>query len=569
MPQNMRETLLARGPVSAQLAAIADDVDAIMGDVPGAVSTWLTAHPEATTTVQDGAVTEPKLSFLTAGNQNLYDPAKGTDSKRLTASDTLINDATASISDYIPVTSGDVIEFFYQADGLFGKIYRINQYTSAKAYSSTLYGGSPTVKNIVVTAAANGYIRFDCLLAHKSKWQVALRSVRNGFHPFEYNFANNIRFADGTVTPEKTTFVEHSENLIHASMANASYYLAPSTGEWIWNASYQVLDKIPVTAGTTCYYTGFNASGAVAYGLRYASFYDADKVFMSGVSIDYSSDPIKRVVPVPAGAAFVSLTALATNVQHVLSVSDDVVRFIDYYTIKPENLPQIPGDNFDDASIPISKLQGFGGGLAGKTVLGFGTSIMAGAGNNSNGIPELLADAYGMIGVNVSVGGAEVKQSATNNIMAQIDASIVAEYAPDYILFDGGVNDANNTVGEISSGYSAMLDTTTFCGSFEAICKKLITESPYIGKKLIYVTTHRMSTRDYRVTDLYALARQMCQKWSIPVADMHFEGGLNTNLPEHTALYGANGTDPTHPNGLGYTTWYIPRIAAKMREMTM
>lgn len=73
-----------------------------------------------------------------------------------------------------------------------------------------------------------------------------------------------------------------------------------------------------------------------------------------------------------------------------------------------------------------------------------------------------------------------------------------------------------------------------------------------------------MDSRDIRQKTYGDLAVDMCKKWNIPVIDLYNEGGLNTQIPEFKANYiketAPNG-DKTHPNALGYDTFYVFSIS--------
>ena len=55
-----------------------------------------------------------------------------------------------------------------------------------------------------------------------------------------------------------------------------------------------------------------------------------------------------------------------------------------------------------------------------------------------------------------------------------------------------------------------------------------------------------------------------CKKWSIPIIDIFNRGNLNTFLAEHYKFTNPTESQPngdrTHPNELGYTTYYLPLI---------
>lgn len=218
--------------------------------------------------------------------------------------------------------------------------------------------------------------------------------------------------------------------------------------------------------------------------------------------------------------------------------------------------------------------------LFNKKVYGFGDSIVYG---HAAGVSFLdyLAENFSMDMVKYAVNGATVIGSSGNSILPQIAAA--SAEIPDYVLFDGLANDAYHHVtddsaklGAISGGYSEKLDTTTFCGAFESICKTLLTK--YNGATIIFIAVHKTPARDLNAQDtLQSLAKRICNKWSIPVVDLFNASGLNCFIPEYQMAYsydkadanGANtstGGSGTHPNDAGYKKYYLPMVTAAMIE---
>ena len=68
---------------------------------------------------------------------------------------------------------------------------------------------------------------------------------------------------------------------------------------------------------------------------------------------------------------------------------------------------------------------------------------------------------------------------------------------------------------------------------------------------------------------LQALAKEMCNKWSIPYVDLYNEG-LNTYLTSMKDRFTADQDgvpDGTHPNELGYKTFYVNAIESKLKSI--
>ena len=120
------------------------------------------------------------------------------------------------------------------------------------------------------------------------------------------------------------------------------------------------------------------------------------------------------------------------------------------------------------------------------------------------------------------------------------------ERAPelDYLIFDGGVNDADNLrylpekFGEYSlADFSGKYDDTTYTGAIETTFYKAINHYP--KAKIGYIALHKMGYvaggfpddryDNYRKFLLRAI--EICKKWGIPYIDLWETSTLNPTLP--------------------------------------
>lgn len=217
--------------------------------------------------------------------------------------------------------------------------------------------------------------------------------------------------------------------------------------------------------------------------------------------------------------------------------------------------------------------------LEGKILSVNGDSICAGAGY-SGGYAKIIGEKYNMTVQNIGVGGAtiaaETKSGDANRHWICRTISSMREDA-DYAIVEGGVNDRGNNVqmGELSSGYDAELDDTTFYGAFESMLKHLIIR--FAGKKIGYIAVHKMtssfsSTLKDGEENCYHAAKRCCEKWGVPFLD------LNTTVPPFeyftgiaeldsvTSAYTHDG-DGWHPNEEGYKKYYCDKIVAWMETL--
>ena len=344
-------------------------------------------------------------------------------------------------------------------------------------------------------------------------------------------YPNNLQYAIGVGDEAKIS----SENNYFENL-DATYYLddvnavgyVKDAGSFFTGTGTRVFRPLGVTWSPISFYT---------YNLDKAS--DVKDIVLANAGL------VKDVVVAPP----------TTPTDPTLQIIPAFVLGLDYFYTDHDGLPK-----------PLAGI-GDSNPLPGKKLLNFGDSIAYGSGNANVGYAHLIATRNSMTLTNRSNGGATVGSTASNNIIDQINSAI--GQAADYILFNGLTNDIANSgnvpLGVISTGHTASLDVSTFCGGFENICKVLKTN--WLGAKIIYVRPHSMpiTSRDLqKQIDYGNKAIEICKKWSIPYVDMYSEGGLNTNISIMRTTYT---TDGTHPNAGGYQLYYAPIIEAKMKTL--
>lgn len=202
-----------------------------------------------------------------------------------------------------------------------------------------------------------------------------------------------------------------------------------------------------------------------------------------------------------------------------------------------------------------------------------GDSICAGAGY-AGGYAGIIGEHFNAFVENIAVGGGTVtaEQYNTLGVARHWICRTVSEISldADYIILDGGVNDASLGVefGTVTSGFDAELDDTTFCGAMESVCKQLVTT--FAGKKVGFILVHKMTPKystEYAGEDNYYKAEKaICEKWGVPYLD------LNTLCPPLEAITAlreiyTKDADGWHPNELGYKTYYVPKIICWLESL--
>ena len=247
----------------------------------------------------------------------------------------------------------------------------------------------------------------------------------------------------------------------------------------------------------------------------------------------------------------------------MLSQGEEPQTYVDYGYMFGKNL------SFNDYQKEEIKeiVDSQGNKLANKILFNFGDSIAAGDGNKGKGYAELFATKYNMICYDFAVGGSTLGETASNNITTQVTNALSRGITPDYILIEGGTNDIasyNVPIGQISSDYNINnFDKTTTIGGLEWIISTL--KSNFPNAKMAFVSVHRMGSRGYSSQiERQGACVDTCKKWSVPIIDVFNRGNLNTFLGEYHKFTNPTESQPngdrTHPNQLGYDTFYLPLI---------
>jgi len=193
-----------------------------------------------------------------------------------------------------------------------------------------------------------------------------------------------------------------------------------------------------------------------------------------------------------------------------------------------------------------------------------------------NGYVAQIANAHGMTIDNQAIWGAVFPQNKLSNGEPRgciYDTIALMDASADIVIISGGINDAEYYAdstywGSITGDYDDTLDTETFCGALEAICKEALQK--WSGKPIIFVFEHRMTldntTYGAHFNDVqYPLMVEILEKWGIPFVDLYHEmPSLSYNDGYKTAYTTGDGV---HPNYDGYAKFYVPRVYSKIKEV--
>ena len=365
------------------------------------------------------------------------------------------------------------------------------------------------------------------------------------------------------ITPYKTNFIQYGNNLLDTDSLISGYLYSDGN---IKNGNYKTTTYIPFTNTDKINLSRMDKPEInklmTRRAIRTACFYDSSYNLLSDFYYD-NTDLIKESITYQGSG---NVAYIRVSIQSLLI--DNAMLYLGEERTEYEKNGVIINKlklNENLKEEIETKIKIDNNVLKDKTIINFGDSIGAGDGNNGVGYAELLAKKNDMTCYDYAVGGATITTS-TNDILTQIEKAKNDKKTADYILFDGFTNDINSAVkelGKISDGYSQTKDINTFSGAFEEICFRL--KSYWKGIPIFYVCVHKMSSRDTELQNTYSTrAKTLCERWSIPVIDIYNEGGLNTYIADYKTLY-TNNADGTHPNELGYNTFYVPLIEKNLK----
>lgn len=211
--------------------------------------------------------------------------------------------------------------------------------------------------------------------------------------------------------------------------------------------------------------------------------------------------------------------------------------------------------------------------LYGKSITLNGDSICYGNGY-LGGFGKMIADENGMVYENKAVGGATITSGTRSGSTDRhwiCDTIATMNENADYAIFEGGVNDASLylssevALGSLSSGFTSVLDKTTFYGAMEYLCKTALTYFDHA--KIGFVIVHKM-TQEYVAPNglFYKAAVECLEKWGIPYVNLNIECPPLAYVDSLKTEYTTSG-DGWHPNEAGYRRFYVPKIEAWMKTL--
>lgn len=353
--------------------------------------------------------------------------------------------------------------------------------------------------------------------------------------------------AGGNAEPE--TEMVLSDNLLDKSLLSYGYlfYYGGSGYQMASNGTaYSYYGFIPLRGAGT-YRTKFQAGQHSSTGTRIALVNDDDQWVANatgtlGEGDDNNWKDFEFIVTqemINAGATKIAIDIYSLYYEQTMIVKDRA--YPDEY---------IPFGYIEVATDSGKKQNNV---LCGKTALFLGDSICAGTSVGTDsayyayGWGGIIGEANHMNWTNYGKnGGTITHRGADGTCISKIADTAIAEHPnADYVIFEGGCNDADQMrdagLGEISADY-ATFDTTTFSGALEALILKLVTAYPqgkigYIIPQKMYKGYSDYTPENHIHRKYFQRALEICQKWGIPVIDIWNTTPLNPKLSTSGIYY--------------------------------
>ncbi len=241
----------------------------------------------------------------------------------------------------------------------------------------------------------------------------------------------------------------------------------------------------------------------------------------------------------------------------------------------------IGGQSIDNLRLVRPERSAYGT-LAGATVYAFGDSIVQGH-QYPRSFLNFVAEREQMALTTYARNGATVAPSDASGGQILTQVTSAWSQAPDFVVFDGGTNDALQIhdrhayeIGAVSDSHDpATFDTGTYTGALEATINAMKRKWP--TARLVYVAVHKLGSRDWDTQlALREVTLQAAQKWGVAIADVFTDTTFDTRVDAQRTAYtfdslvggypGAGGTG-THPNIAGITEFYTPVLTTKLVEL--
>lgn len=524
-------------------------------------------------------------------------------SGRLLANGTVSASDLMCYSEYIQVEEGQTVKSYYKSGGTIGTLLMLS--ICAYDITRTVVAASGSDAGVNTYTVPNG-VKYIRVTFNVSYVDTAMVLIDNADAPSDY-----IPY----ILPYYVAKYSFISNVLDNLDIRTGLVKKTQTDFWQRNRSANLFDKDTIIENEYFLLDGTIAS---AYGMfrTYVEINGAGDYSLKVNGVFFNLSNSMRIPCFDANKAFVkTITATTEDVtassqnSALLTISsqdiDDGVFYLGYtqqknlkdelMVVKSNTYPNHYIAFYDRWTLPDLYIDSESNPLSGKIAVFDGDSICAGLGSAmgdyGNGWAGRIGVSNNMIYHNVGVSGATITagtyigDTPRHWVCRSID-TIYSNYPDaDYIILEGGTNDADNfystpeKLGNFDeTDFTGPFDDTTFYGAMDSLCKKALTYFP--KAKIGFIVAHKMGLGFVTYTknryDFFTYASKVCKKWGIPVINLWDEGQLrpdvasmydsNYNTIETATAQGLPYYDGQHLTAYGYDV-LSPKIEEWMRSL--
>jgi len=266
------------------------------------------------------------------------------------ASGAIADNSNTCISDFIPVTGGNIVTFYYTDDSADTTQYRLNIYDANKEFIASYARAATTNKRsitlwdnavyarfcfkkgfagrLTTQQGANIYLATDTVESNGLVQNVGdLNDLGTSDKSSVISAINEVKgsIPDFPVEPKDTTFFHASGNLVNPDTIVTGEFVNQTNGAFVINAIHCRTDYVSVKPNTK-YCIRFAVDTDTAQ-IRYA-FYDINKTFISGALTALGD--INYIVESPSNAVYIVVSVGSTKALFMVKASAEKTDFAAY-----------------------------------------------------------------------------------------------------------------------------------------------------------------------------------------------------------------------------------------------
>lgn len=415
------------------------------------------------------------------------------------------------------------------------------------AASKTYSAGTHIVKFIY---SAGTYLRFGTSAVWSALSNITINSSRNELGSDRLEICSQI--SDIINAPTDVDFMDFGGNYFDKNSSEIENgYVSVANGTIVSDSSYKASGFIHLKANTNYTTIGYSS----LYGstnFKKVACYDKDKVYIGNAVGVANGDKI--TFSIPNSIYYVRITIKNADLDTFMLVEGST------YPTEYKSHIWTPNRKFNTTALDadfLLKLQA-ANPLYGKLIAYDGDSIARGADDTSPyGWSSIIAEKNNGTYISRAAGGGTITDGLTTSqgvarhcICTGIEAIANNNENPDYIIFEGGTNDAD-VIGSILdqnnlpekfgtwniNGYTGPFDKETFCGAVEYMFQKALTLFPHA--KFGFIIAQKMgrsshySETDTNIRAYFGVIMDICKKWGIPYINLWDEGFLCPSINSH------------------------------------